>query len=509
MTSGRRGAGRVEFHRVWKQFRYGEVHDSLRDLLPALGRRAVTRVLGRGGETAGAAGAARPAERGGREFWATRDVSFSVGPGEALGLIGANGAGKSTLLKLLTRVLEPTHGQVRVEGRVGALLEMTAGFHPDLTGRENVFLQGAIMGMRQREIAAKFDQIVAFADLPRFIDTPVKRYSSGMSARLGFSIAAHLDPDVLVIDEALAVGDAAFQRRAFARIRELVQREIPVIVVSHQLDQVTTLCTHAVVLERGRVVHQGPPGECVAAYLARTFTPTASAGSGAAIEVAELTCVQGASVPSGGRLTVNARCVVWDAARADQETFAVRVRAGADGAVLTYHRSGAPGRRPAGRGVVLRGRDAAAQRPAGTVPDRGVRLESRARLRVGGRAAGGAGGDARARVQRPGADERGLPSHARGGVRGGPGLGGARGSDGCHGRDGGGGRGGHGAAMNVPPAISLVVCTRDRAVHLRRRWPRTRTWRAGHRGSWCWSTTARATRRRGSWPSSRAGRRCR
>jgi ABC-type polysaccharide/polyol phosphate transport system ATPase subunit len=335
MTSGRRGAGRVEFHRVWKQFRYGEVHDSLRDLLPALGRRAVTRVLGRGGETAGAAGAARPAERGGREFWATRDVSFSVGPGEALGLIGANGAGKSTLLKLLTRVLEPTHGQVRVEGRVGALLEMTAGFHPDLTGRENVFLQGAIMGMRQREIAAKFDQIVAFADLPRFIDTPVKRYSSGMSARLGFSIAAHLDPDVLVIDEALAVGDAAFQRRAFARIRELVQREIPVIVVSHQLDQVTTLCTHAVVLERGRVVHQGPPGECVAAYLARTFTPTASAGSGAAIEVAELTCVQGASVPSGGRLTVNARCVVWDAARADQETFAVRVRAGADGAVLS------------------------------------------------------------------------------------------------------------------------------------------------------------------------------
>ena len=319
-VGGRTRTGSVEFHGVWKRFRYGEVHDSLRDLLPAIGRRAL-------GRTPSAAASAP------RDFWAVRDVSFSVRPGEALGLIGANGAGKSTLLKLLTRVLEPTRGRVRVRGRLGALLEVTAGFHPDLTGRENVFLQGAIMGMRAREIAAKFDQIVAFSGIEKFIDTPVKRYSSGMNARLGFAVAAHLDPDVLVIDEALAVGDAAFQRRAFDRITELVRRDIPVIVVSHQLDQIATLCTRALVLERGAIVHEGPPADCAAAYLARTFAPAATARA-SALEVESLGCDQGTSVPSGGRLVVNVQCRVCDPARAHQEALGVRVRAAGDGAVL-------------------------------------------------------------------------------------------------------------------------------------------------------------------------------
>jgi lipopolysaccharide transport system ATP-binding protein len=197
--------GHVRFERIWKKFRRGVLHDSLRDLVPALSR-----------------GLLRGRRRGGlgeREFWALRDVSFEVRPGQALGIIGPNGAGKSTVLKLLTRILRPTAGCARVEGRVGALIEIAAGFHPDLSGRENVYLQGAMMGMRRREIARKFDAIVEFAELAPFIDTQVKRYSSGMNARLGFAIAAHLDPDVLIIDEVLAVGDYAFQRRAFGRIQ--------------------------------------------------------------------------------------------------------------------------------------------------------------------------------------------------------------------------------------------------------------------------------------------------
>jgi lipopolysaccharide transport system ATP-binding protein len=184
----------IVFDRVWKKYRRGERHDSLRDLLPA----AVLRLL-------------RPRRQASElqteEFWALKDVSFEVGPGEALGIIGPNGAGKSTVLKLLTRILKPTLGACRVTGRVGALIEVAAGFHPDLTGRENIYLQGAILGMKRGEIARKLDEIVAFSGIEDFIDTPVKRYSSGMNARLGFSIAAHVDPEVLLIDEVLAVGD--------------------------------------------------------------------------------------------------------------------------------------------------------------------------------------------------------------------------------------------------------------------------------------------------------------
>lgn len=246
-------AGEVRFDGVWKKFRKGERHDSLRDLLPSLAKGMFRKKS--------------KEELEAQEFWALRDVSFEVKQGEALGVIGANGAGKSTVLKLLTKIIRPTRGQSHLSGRVGALIELAAGFHPDLTGRENVYLQGAIMGMKRKELASKFDEIVEFSGLADFIDTPVKRFSSGMNARLGFSIAAHLEPDVLIIDEVLSVGDFSFQERAFERMRTIVKSGIPVVVVSHQLDRVVSLCTHAILLEHGSVVRYGTPLECLSAYV--------------------------------------------------------------------------------------------------------------------------------------------------------------------------------------------------------------------------------------------------
>jgi ABC-type polysaccharide/polyol phosphate transport system ATPase subunit len=320
MSEGAVRGGAVVFEQVWKSFRYGEVHDSLRDLLPALGRRLTRR-------------AATTSELASGRFWALQDVSFTVEPGEALGIIGPNGAGKSTVLKLLTRILRPTRGRCAVPGRVGALLEVSAGFHPDLTGRENVFLQGAIMGMARREITAKFDRIVEFADVSDFIDTPVKRYSSGMHARLGFSVAAHLDPDVLIIDEVLAVGDFAFQQRAYERIAEMLKRHIPVVVVSHQLDRVASLCTRALLLNRGMViararrrVHRGlcarRPGRRLGG--AGRLGARRAAGAG-----------PGARVASGGRAAVLVELEVGDRPIAPREALAVRVRS-ADSAEIVF-----------------------------------------------------------------------------------------------------------------------------------------------------------------------------
>jgi lipopolysaccharide transport system ATP-binding protein len=240
----------VTFEHVWKRFRRGERHNSLRDLVPSLARRAV-----RGAERADH-----------QDFWAVRDVSFEVASGEALGIIGPNGAGKSTVLKLLTRILKPTRGVCSVRGRVGALIEVAAGFHPDLTGRENVFLQGAIMGMKRPEIVRKLDAIVDFAGIDEFIDTPVKRYSSGMNARLGFSIAAHLDPDVLIIDEVLAVGDAAFQEKCRKRMTEFRRNGVAIVFVSHNLQAVTELCTQGVFLDKGSVQAAGAPSDAIGRY---------------------------------------------------------------------------------------------------------------------------------------------------------------------------------------------------------------------------------------------------
>lgn len=188
------------------------------------------------------------------KFWALRDVSFDVHPGEVLGIIGRNGAGKSTLLKILSRVTEPSEGRVALKDRVASLLEVGTGFHPELTGRENIFLNGTILGMRRSEILSKFDEIVAFAEIEKFLDTPVKRYSSGMYVRLAFSVAAHLEPEILIVDEVLAVGDAQFQKKCLGKLSEEAHEGRAVIFVSHNLPAVENLCTRAILLENGRIL---------------------------------------------------------------------------------------------------------------------------------------------------------------------------------------------------------------------------------------------------------------
>ena len=201
------------------------------------------------------------------ELWALRQVSFEVRPSEVLGVIGRNGAGKSTLLKILSRITEPTEGAARIHGRVGSLLEVGTGFHPELTGRENVYLNGAILGMRRAEIARRFDEIVAFAEVERFIDTPVKFFSSGMYTRLAFAVAAHLEPDILIIDEVLAVGDAAFQRKCLGRMQDVAHEGRTALFVSHNMDAVRRLCARCLLLEGGRVAAYGTASEVIARYL--------------------------------------------------------------------------------------------------------------------------------------------------------------------------------------------------------------------------------------------------
>jgi len=200
-------------------------------------------------------------------FWALRDVSFDVKHGEAIGIIGRNGAGKSTLLKILSRITDPTSGRARINGRVASLLEVGTGFHPDLTGRENIYLNGTILGMRKREIDRKFDEIVAFSGVELFIDTPVKRYSSGMRVRLAFSVAAHLEAEILIIDEVLAVGDAEFQRKCLGKMEDVASGGRSVLFVSHNMGAIARLCTRAISLHRGRVARVGQPAEVVQAYL--------------------------------------------------------------------------------------------------------------------------------------------------------------------------------------------------------------------------------------------------
>jgi lipopolysaccharide transport system ATP-binding protein len=209
-------------------------------------------------------------------LWALRNVNLEVRKGEVLGMIGRNGAGKTTLLKILSRITEPTEGMVTLRGRVGSLLEVGTGFHPELTGRENIFLNGAILGMRQAEIRQKFDPIVEFSEIDRFLDTPVKRYSSGMYIRLAFAVAAHLEPEVLLVDEVLAVGDAAFQAKCLGRMNDIAEEGRTVIFVSHNMGAVTRLCTRACWIDGGRIVTDGPPVDVVAAYLASGVAANAS-----------------------------------------------------------------------------------------------------------------------------------------------------------------------------------------------------------------------------------------
>ncbi len=200
-------------------------------------------------------------------FWALKDVSFEVQPGEVVGIIGRNGAGKSTLLKILSRITEPTEGRIELRGRVASLLEVGTGFHPELTGRENIFLNGAILGMTRREIQRKFDEIVAFSEIEKFLDTPVKRYSSGMYVRLAFAVAAHLEPEILIVDEVLAVGDVGFQRKCIGKMQELKHSGRTVLLVSHQIDSLAQLCHNAIRLDAGLLHSIGPVQEIVGEYV--------------------------------------------------------------------------------------------------------------------------------------------------------------------------------------------------------------------------------------------------
>jgi lipopolysaccharide transport system ATP-binding protein len=257
-----------------KSYRIGEMHGAygtLRDSLSAAVRRMGRRHHGHSHE----------------EIWALRGVSFEVREGEALGVIGRNGAGKSTLLRILTRITTPTGGRAEIRGRVGSLLEVGTGFHPELTGRENVFLNGSVLGMRQREIQGRFSEIVEFAGVEKFIDTPVKRYSSGMSVRLAFAVAAHLEPEILLVDEVLAVGDAEFQRRCLGRMDDLSQSGRTVLFVSHQMQAVAQLCDRVIWLEKGEIVRDGMSSTVVAEYL------QSGLGSGSSRDWADLDTAPG------------------------------------------------------------------------------------------------------------------------------------------------------------------------------------------------------------------------
>jgi lipopolysaccharide transport system ATP-binding protein len=255
-------AAAIEAQELSKRYRLGEfqaAYGTLRESLVHAGRRLT----------------GRESRREVQELWALRDVSFDVQEGEVLGVIGRNGAGKSTLLKVLTRITTPTTGRVEIRGRVGSLLEVGTGFHPELTGRENIYLNGAILGMKRREIQRKLPEIVEFSGVEAFIDTPVKRYSSGMYVRLAFSVAAHLEPEILLVDEVLAVGDAEFQARCLGRMEDFGATGRTVLFVSHNMQAMAQLCDRAILLEGGRVVQDGPSAEVVAHYL----QTTAGAGS--------------------------------------------------------------------------------------------------------------------------------------------------------------------------------------------------------------------------------------
>lgn len=242
-----------------KQFRInvgertGVRYDTLRESLVSAVQSPLRRLRGNG-------------QNAPDQFWALKDVSFEVFPGEVMGIIGPNGAGKSTLLSILSRIIEPTSGRAELYGRIASLLEVGTGFHPDLSGRENIYLNGAVLGMKRREIDAHFDEIVAFAEIDKFIDTAVKRYSSGMYVRLAFAVAAHLDPEILIVDEVLAVGDASFQKKCLGKMDDVTRSGRTILFVTHNLGMITHLCEHAILLDGGCVKMMGPAAEVVDRY---------------------------------------------------------------------------------------------------------------------------------------------------------------------------------------------------------------------------------------------------
>jgi lipopolysaccharide transport system ATP-binding protein len=252
----------IRVENVSKRYRIGvrDTHRTLREALVNATKRPFQRVQA----LLCASNGRQPEET----FWALRDVSFEVKQGEVLGIIGRNGAGKSTLLKLLSRITEPTEGRIEGYGRVGSLLEVGTGFHPELTGRENIYLNGAILGMTRAEIQRKFDEIVAFAEIDQFLDTPVKRYSSGMRMRLAFAVAAHLDPEILIVDEVLAVGDASFQRKCMGKMSIVAGEGRTVLFVSHNMGAIQTLCNRVIMLRQGTLYTDGCPASVISTYLA-------------------------------------------------------------------------------------------------------------------------------------------------------------------------------------------------------------------------------------------------
>lgn len=260
-----RGLGK-EYHIGGPRRSYSTIRETITDSLAAPFRRAGRLLRGH----ASAAGDLN------ETIWALREISFDIGQGEVVGIIGRNGAGKSTLLKILSRITEPNEGFAEIRGRVGSLLEVGTGFHPELTGRENIFLNGAILGMRKGEIDARFDEIVDFAEIEKFIDTPVKHYSSGMYVRLAFAVAAHLEPEILIVDEVLSVGDAAFQKKCLGKMEDVGKGGRTVLFVSHNMPAVTRLCERTILLDGGRILKDGPSHAVVGAYLSSGLGTTAA-----------------------------------------------------------------------------------------------------------------------------------------------------------------------------------------------------------------------------------------
>ncbi len=242
---------------------YQTLREALSEQVAALWSPLERRLRARNGHSA----VSQQGTNGSDHFWALKDVSFEVEPGEVVGIIGRNGAGKSTLLKILSRITEPTTGRCKLRGRIGSLLEVGTGFHPELSGRENIYLNGSILGMSRREIDRKFDEIVAFSEIEKFLDTPVKRYSSGMYVRLAFAVAAHLEPEILMIDEVLAVGDAKFQKKCLAKMDDVKREGHTILVVSHQMQVIHAICDRVVLLEQGRIAKLGSTADVVASYL--------------------------------------------------------------------------------------------------------------------------------------------------------------------------------------------------------------------------------------------------
>lgn len=240
--------------------------------------------------------------RDGEYIWALRDVNFEVKEGEILGIIGRNGAGKSTILKILSRIIAPTSGRIRIRGKVASLLEVGTGFHPELTGRENIFLNGTILGMTKAEISRKLDEIISFSEIEEFINTPVKRYSSGMTVRLAFSVAAHLDPEILVVDEVLAVGDAAFQKKCLGKLESISLSGRTILFVSHNMGSIRNLCSRAVLLDHGTLKDDGEPGEIIDSYLAADRFSTIARQRSGAVDKAMITDLYLTSVETGLRV---------------------------------------------------------------------------------------------------------------------------------------------------------------------------------------------------------------